>query len=166
MARGLLPGLAVEAADATQAYVQSNFVGTETWVILPEDQVPDKYKHTMTKPVFKLKRAPYGHPDSGGFWEQHCEKQVFSAGFQRIPEWQSCFYHPIHRTFLVIYVDDFLMSGPQAGLNACWKAIRCATANHPGIDMENPKTVSRYLGCDHMFCTAKCPISGKPVSFP
>ena len=64
---------------------------------------------------------------------------------------------------MVIYVDDFLMSGPQAGLNACWKAIRCATDKHPGIDMEDPKTVSRYLGCDHIFGTAKCPISGKPV---
>ena len=44
LAHGLLPGHVVEAADATQAYVQAEFVGTETWVILPEDQVPDKYK--------------------------------------------------------------------------------------------------------------------------
>ena len=116
IANGLFPGHIVEAADATQAYVQAPFVGTETWVILPPEQVPDKWKH-MGRPAFQLKRALYGHPDSGGFWERHCESQIFQSGFERVPEWNSCYWHPMHKTFLVVYVDDFLLSGPKDGVH-------------------------------------------------
>ena len=89
IAHGMFPGHVVESADASQAYTQAPFVGTPTWVVLPEDQVPEHAKN-MDRPVSRFTRALYGHPDSGGFWERHCEEQVFAAGFHRVPEWQSC----------------------------------------------------------------------------
>ena len=67
IAHGLFPGRVIEAADATQAYVQAPFCGTETCVILPDDQIPDKHRG-IDKPVYRLKRALYGHPNSGGGW--------------------------------------------------------------------------------------------------
>eukprot|EP00971_Amphidinium_carterae_P296610 5892207-Amphidinium_carterae.1 len=66
----------------------------------------------MRDPVCPLKRALYGHPDSGGFWERHCEKQVRSVGFEPVPEWPSVFYHAKNDCMLVVYVDDFKMAGP------------------------------------------------------
>ena len=78
----------------------------------------------MTKPVVQLKKAPYGHPDSGTFWEQHCDKRVRSVGFEPLGnEWPSCDYHPGFDLFLVIYVDDFKMSGPVDKLSKGWNLL-------------------------------------------
>ena len=115
IAHGLFPGNVIEAADASQAYTQAPFVGPATWVVLPEDQVPEHAKH-IDRPVFRLTRALYGHPDSGGFWERHCEEQIFAAGFVGVPLWQSCYRHPRHQTHLAVYVEDFLMSAPTVGV--------------------------------------------------
>ena len=36
------------------------------------------------------------------------------VGFAPIgPGWPSCYFHPQHKLFLVIYVDDFKLSGPE-----------------------------------------------------
>eukprot|EP00971_Amphidinium_carterae_P286808 5694323-Amphidinium_carterae.1 len=63
--------------------------------------------------VCPLVRALYGHPDAGGYWERHYEKQVRSVGFVPVPEWNSVFYHPQQDCLLVVYVDDFKMAGPK-----------------------------------------------------
>ena len=68
--------------------------------------------------------ALYGHPDAGGFWEQHCETQLKKVGFVPIPDWPSVFRHPKLGTFLVVYVDDFKQSGPSANLAEGWRLIR------------------------------------------
>ena len=82
-AYGLMPGHDVMQADATQAYTQSKLGGAETWVRLPRDAWPDSWKN-MKDPVCRLTLALYGHPDSGGYWEKHCEKQLRAAGFEPI----------------------------------------------------------------------------------
>ncbi len=61
---GCFPDHTFEIADVEQAYVQAELKGTPTWVSLPPDQVPERYRH-MREPVFPLRRALYGHPDSG-----------------------------------------------------------------------------------------------------
>ena len=65
----------------------------------------------FNRPVVKLRIALYGHPDSGGLWEQHCESQLKTIGFvMPDPEgWPSVFYHPKLKLLLVVYVDDFKM---------------------------------------------------------
>ena len=86
---GAVPGHAIEVADAEQAYVQAEMKGTPTYVCLPPDQRFGKAAN-MHRPVFRLKRALYGHPDAGTYWEDHCDKHVKAVGFSQIgPEWPS-----------------------------------------------------------------------------
>ena len=71
---GLTPGNVLTAADGEQAYTQADFGGSrETWITLPREQWRESWKGKFTCPMVKLKKALYGHPDSGGFWEIHCE---------------------------------------------------------------------------------------------
>ena len=86
---GCFPGHEAEQADAENAYNQAELRGTETWITLPEHQIPAKFKH-MKRPAFRLKRALYGHPDSGKFWENHCDEHLQIVGFSPIPNWPSC----------------------------------------------------------------------------
>ena len=108
---GCLPGYACHQSDAEQAYTQALMQGTETWVSLPKDKWPDHFAG-IHNPVVPLWLALYGHPHAGNYWEDHCDKNVKAAGFVRITDWRSCYWHPILKLFLVIYVDDFKLSGP------------------------------------------------------
>jgi len=62
-----------------------------------------------------LRIALYGHPDSGGLWEQHCEAKLLLVGFVMpdLEGWQSVFFHPELRLLLVVYVDGFKMPGTK-----------------------------------------------------
>eukprot|EP00975_Prorocentrum_lima_P020296 4270803-Prorocentrum_lima.AAC.1 len=90
----LMPGHDMQQADATQAYTQSKLGGIPTWVMLPADRWPSWWRTKYKKPVCPLRLALYGHPDSGGYWERHCETHLKSQGFKPIPDWRSCFVHP------------------------------------------------------------------------
>ena len=147
---GLFPGHDVEQADAEQAYVQAELKGPPTYVVLPEDGLPTdpellaKFK-SMRQPVVRLRKALYGHPDSGTFWEEHCDAKVRSCGFIPVSEsWPSCYYHPKLKLMLTIYVDDFLMSGPKIHLRAGWDMLR-SNVGSPGLKIEDQKPV----GADH-----------------
>ena len=76
---GCHDGWDVQMADAIQAYIQATLRGTPCWIELPPEAVPseckwDKYR----RPVVPLRKALYGHPDAGTFWEQHCDESVRS----------------------------------------------------------------------------------------
>ena len=72
---GCVVGHDIEQADAEQAYIQADIEGTTTWVALPPEAWPedwyvgngDEKKPRYQKPVVLLKKALYGHPDSGTF---------------------------------------------------------------------------------------------------
>jgi len=121
--RGCIPGNDMQQSDAEQAYVQAELIDcTQTWVALPRDQWPQKWiDDGMQCPVCILKRALYGHPDSGGHWENHCEKQLIDLGYQLVGGWGSCYYNPTNDMFLVAYVDDFKLAGPSGALPQAWK---------------------------------------------
>ena len=80
---GCLPGHDVQMADAIQAYIQAKLTGTPCWVELPPEAWP---KHVNLKgfrrPVCRLVKALYGHPDAGTMWEQHCHN-----GVQKVGQW-------------------------------------------------------------------------------
>ena len=104
---GLIPGHAVEIADAVQAYIQADLSGTPCWICLPPEARPASWSR-FKKPVVPLLRALYGHPDSGTMWEVHCDTHIKSVGFKLVgEEWQSCYFHPTLELYLVAYVGDF-----------------------------------------------------------
>ena len=61
----------------------------------------------------------------GGLWEQHCEAKLLLVGFvMPDPEgWPSVFFHPELKLLLVVYVDDFKMSGPKENMSKGWNLI-------------------------------------------
>ncbi len=98
----------------------------------------------MRKPVVELFQALYGHPDSGSFWEEHCDKCCKEAGFVPLGiEWPSTYHHPGLGLFLVVYVGDFKLSGPAENLKKGWALLRKTLI----IDDETGH--GQYLGCGH-----------------
>jgi hypothetical protein len=149
---GCLPGNDIMQADAEQAYIQAQLTGIATWVELPREEWPEEWvKRGMIRPVCPLHLALYGHPDSGGHWEAHCEAHLASVGFERIPDWHSTFWHPEHKLFLIVYVDDFKLSGPADKLQVGWDLIQ------KGITLEKPEPLGLYLGCMHRQSTHTLP---------
>eukprot|EP00974_Lingulodinium_polyedra_P041135 3952386-Lingulodinium_polyedra.AAC.1 len=68
--------------------------GTPTWVCPPADQRRGKAAR-MRRPVCRLKKALYGHPDSGTMWARKCDERVKTVGFVALgPAWPSCYMHP------------------------------------------------------------------------
>ena len=160
---GCVPGHKTEIADAPAAYVQADLKGTPCWVHMPEEAWPDDPVlrasfERMRKPVVQLKKALYGHPDSGTFWEKHCDEHVRKVGFEPMgPEWPSCYFHPKLNLFLVIYVDDFKMSGPPDNLQKGWDLIA------QGLNIDKPQDINgqSYLGCRHERYEIDLPGGGK-----
>ena len=66
---GCLPGNDVKLADAIQAYIQAKLTGPPFWVELPEDAWPDDINfRKFRRPVVRLVKALYGHPDLSTMW--------------------------------------------------------------------------------------------------
>ena len=144
---GAQPGFTTEQADGKQAYTQALMKGVETWVELPRDRWPKSWVGKYDRPACRLRIALYGHPDSGGLWEQRCADMLVAVGFA-IPDpegWPSVFFHANLRLLLIVYVDDFKMSGPKDSLQKGWSLIASK------IDLDTPGPVGRYLGCEHIY---------------
>ena len=141
-----VPGNECQQADGKQAYTQTILKGAETWVRLPRDRWPKEWIGKYKDPVVRLYLALYGHPDSGGFWEQHCEKMLLQVGFRLVfsAAWPSVFFHPKLKLLSAVYVDDFKMAGPKANMKRGWELISSK------IDMDTPSPIGRYLGCEHV----------------
>ena len=119
--------------------------GTPTWVCLPPNQRRGKAAK-MTQPVYSLKKALYGHPDAGTYWEEKCDQHVRHVGFEPVgEEWPSCYVHKTMNLFLVIYVDDFKLSGPIKSLPQGWKLLRKGLSIEP--EQRLGKEGVTYLGC-------------------
>ena len=89
---GTLPGYDVQRADAEQAYVPAPMRSpVKTWITLPRNQWPKEWEG-VHRPVVPMFKALYGHPDSGTYWEQHCDDHCRSIGFLPAPGWSSCYY--------------------------------------------------------------------------
>jgi len=113
-----LPDYSGQQADAQQAYIQSTYTGTETWLILPEEVWPEDWKGKYSCPVVRMDKALYGHPDSGGMWETHCEKSLKELGFEHVPDGVSVYYHRELRLLLSVYIDDYKLARPTKNLSS------------------------------------------------
>ena len=92
---GCLPGNDVQMADAIQAYIQARLTGTPGWVELPDEAWhPSANRHKYRRPVCRLAKALYGHPDAGTMREQRCHTAVQKVGFKPLgDEWPSLYFH-------------------------------------------------------------------------
>jgi len=61
------------------------------------------------------------------------------------------------KLFLVVYVDDFKLSGPKGSLDEGWDLIR------QGIKTDVPHDVGLYLGCIHRVAEKVLPDTGAKV---
>ena len=140
---GCLPGHAVKLADAIQAYIQAKLKGPLCWVELPTDAWPPEIQYwKFRRPVVRLDKALYGHPDSGTMWEQHCDKKVQEIGFKPIgEEWPSMYFHDELKLLLAIYVDDLKLAGPSENLAKGCEMLRTVLRIEPETDL------GLYLGC-------------------
>ena len=140
---GLLPKHSVMLADAIRAYIQADLKGPRFFVELPPEAWPPWFNlQDYRRPVVRLRKALYGHPDSGTMWEQHCDKAVKEVGFVAVgPEWPSTYYHKEMKLLLVVYVDDLKMAGPESSMKQGWTMLLSK------LDLEPETDLGLYLGC-------------------
>ena len=130
---GCLPGNSVEGRDVEQAYVQADMEGTPTYIVLPKELwTPEMHK--MRCPVFRLEKALYGHKNSGAYWQKFCNAQCLKAGFRPISDnWPCAYWNDETQQFLIVYVDDMQLAGPEHLMEQAWAALG------EGIGLEEPK---------------------------
>ena len=75
-----------------------------TWVQIPKELQPEGWK--FRRPVCRLYKALYGHPESGGHWEKHLKGVIKNLGGEPIDEHPGSFWFPKTRLLLTTYVDD------------------------------------------------------------
>ena len=92
VAYGALPGNATSAADAIKAYVQALLEPKfQTWIELPPELRPKRWRDKFVRPVVLLLRALYGHPEAGGLWEKHLKQVLRQLGGKRYQSTQEIF---------------------------------------------------------------------------
>ena len=99
----------------------------------------------LKKPMCRLLKSLYGHPESGGHWEKHLTQAVVDTGGQPVKDHPSSFWFPESRLLLSVYVDDLLLSGPEGNHEGFWREL-CKT-----IRLGDPEILDRFLGRDHKY---------------
>ena len=134
-----MPGMGGSDADAKAAYTQillseaEELLGMnvipETWITLPRARWPKEWFELEKKhgkgfePVCPLLRNLYGHPLAGLLWEKGAEKKLLHLGFEKVPQWESLYFHRSKQLLLGVYVDDFHMAGKKENLAPMWKEM-------------------------------------------
>ena len=146
IAYGCIPGNKSTVADAVRAYVQSLLKSKhKTWVQIPKELWPKKWHgKNYRRPMCLLKMALYGHPESGGHWERHLTEAVVSLGGAPVTSHPSSFWFAESKLLLTIYVDDLLLSGPEANHADLWDKLG------KKINIDPPEALDRFLGRHHL----------------
>ena len=109
IAWGCCPGNVTTASDALKAYLQALLLTTDaTWVAIPFELWPEdgSWKRNGFKsygderPMCRLYKALYGHPEAGGHWERLLTKSVKELGALAIPGHKSSYWFPKFRQLL------------------------------------------------------------------
>ena len=138
----LTPGAIALQSDCPNAYIQSEYKGPLTYVRLPREWWPPSWTG-MRDPVCRLLRNLYGHPTSGNGWQKHLEEKLFALGYESIDDWPSAYWHPVHKSYMLVYVDDLLGIGPEKELREGFKSLSEV------VEIDPPEEISKYLGCEH-----------------
>ena len=147
IAYGLFPGNKTTTADAVKAYVQSALKSKHpTWISLPPELWPADWKGKYKKPIVRLIKSLYGHPESGAHWEKHLEdilRKEFDA--RPVDGHPSSYFMTDTRLMLTVYVDDLVLSGPADKHEDFWGKLRTL------VDVEDVTPLERFLGRHHEF---------------
>ena len=148
-------GHSVQQAVSEQAYTQSFFGGTPTWVRLPKDQWLQKWLSAGYKdPVDPLLRALYGHPTAGDCWSNKLTGILRQFGFSLNEAYPGVHFRIIEVAgkrvpiVIVAYVDDLLLSGPQELHENIWKRLQ------QQVKLDAPEKLDRFLGRAHTMIEA------------
>ena len=91
IAFGMLKGHKITPADAVKAYLQSLLNSlAEIWVRLPKEVWPESWffkngRPLFRRPVIRLLRSFYGHPEAGAHWERKLEQELLDMGAIKVP---------------------------------------------------------------------------------
>ena len=147
IAYGCIPGHSSSTADAIRAYVQSLLKSKhKTWVRIPYELWPTHWRGKYRAPMCLLVKALYGHPESGGHWENHLTEAIKHCGGVPVENHNSSFWFETRKLLLTVYVDDLLLSGPTDNHNQLRDDLRFG--KHP-IACDDPEPLSRFLGRNH-----------------
>jgi len=147
IAYGCFPGHTITVSDALRAYVQSLLKSKhKTWVHIPHALRPKHWNNKYKRPMCLLERALYGHPESGGHWQNHLTAAIIAAGGEAVEGHQSAFWFPKTRLLLTVYVDDLLLAGPSTEHDKLWHTLR--HGSHP-INLEDAEPLDKFLGRQH-----------------
>ena len=145
LAYGQIPGHSTSQADAIKAYIQAELKHKNTWVSLPRELWPASWiAKGMKRPMVRLCRALYGHPEAAGLWERHLTQAVEQCGGEELKaEHPSSFWIKDLGLLLTAYVDDLLLSGPTQNIPKFWARLRKL------VSIEDPAPLGRFLGREH-----------------
>ena len=90
----------------------------------------------LKRPVVRLLRNLYGHPLAGLYWEKHCQKAIYKAGFERIVGHECLYVHYKKQLFLSVYVDDFKLAGKAHNITPMWEVLRKDLDLDPPVPLE------------------------------
>ena len=160
IAYGLCPGHKVSCADAVRAYIQSELgTKTETWVLVPRELWPTKWGDRFTRPMCRLIKSLYGHPESGGWWERHLTRAIVTLKGVPVSGHPSVFFFKEQRLLLNVYVDDLMIAGDDSKHESFWKALRAIP-----IELEDPEPLGRFLGREHPVSVSGALVSNQAAS--
>ena len=155
IAFGLLQGHTISTADAVKAYLQSWLQShAATWVRLPKEVWPAEWfgadgRPKYRRPVIRLWRSLYGHPEAGSHWERHLEKELLAMSATMISEFPSTYIFDNYGGLaLIVYVDDFVLAGDSEWHSRFWEDLS------KRVIIDEVGDIGRFLGRHH--ATVKC----------
>ena len=166
---GEVSGGGSSQADAEAAYIQPLLPDDiHFYLHIPHTIMTPEMKQSivsMRNPVFRLRRPLYGWSRSGNIWEKHLAETLMSLDQQTecnmlqtlnkvskdgswtpIESWPNTFWKRNQKgqvIMLTVYVDDFVMSGPDHQKE--WESIRKV------VITSEPTIVDRVLGVHYTF---------------
>ena len=145
-------------ADAKPAFIQitlkeaAGILGAdhvpETFISFPKSRWPQEWidkvaSGELVDPVCPLLIDLCGHPSAGLLWDKCSQKMILECGFEKVLGWESLYVHKQKQVFLGVYVDDFHLSGEEAGMAAAWDSLKKHINFGDIINFDG----TTYLGC-------------------
>ena len=135
--------LKVVLVDVSRAHFYAPAV-RDVFIQLP----PEDEESKVPGRCGKLHRTMYGTLDAAEQWGIHYSNTLINAGFQQGQASPCHFYHPLHKVWVLVHGDDFMIIGRQAGRDYTTEVLGKAykiTIGHAGPQENDPKEL-KILG--------------------